>query len=151
MPRLPQEQWAEIRARRETGASFGSLAKAFGVSKTAIMKRAKAEGWGDGSDIAELVRERAMAKVAGLVASDRQKREAAIEQAADSAAALLQRQRNDWEVHRQRYGHLPPDFEEAKLAKITAEMLILRQRGERAAWGLDDAAEKPQVTIVRQW
>ncbi len=151
MPRLPLEKWAEIRARRETGASFGTLAREFGVSKTAIMKRAKAEGWGDGSDIAGLVRDRAMAKVAGLVAGPRQKREEALEQAAESAAALLERQRNDWEAHRQRHGHLPEGFEDAKLAKITAEMLILRQKGERAAWGLDGDAARPQITIVREW
>ena len=151
MPRLSPDQWAEIRALRETGASFGALAREFGISKTAIMKRAKAEGWGDGSDIAGLVRERAMAKVTGLVAGSRQKRETAIEHAAETAAAVLQRQRNDWEAHRQRHGHLPEGFEEAKLAKITAEMLILRQKGERAAWGLDEGAARPQITIVRQW
>ena len=49
MPRLADDQWAEIRLRREMGESFPALAKAFGVSNQAIKKRAVKEGWGDGT------------------------------------------------------------------------------------------------------
>jgi hypothetical protein len=60
MPRLSRDTWAQIRAEREAGLSFGLLASRYGISKTAIIQRAKAEGWGDGADVAELVRRKAM-------------------------------------------------------------------------------------------
>jgi hypothetical protein len=60
MPRLSRDTWAQIRAEREAGLSFGLLASRYGISKTAIVQRAKAEGWGDGTDVAELVRRKAM-------------------------------------------------------------------------------------------
>jgi len=44
-PRVPAETWAAIRAQREAGDSFHTLAKRHGVAVNGIHKRAKAEGW----------------------------------------------------------------------------------------------------------
>ncbi len=151
MPRLPRDTWEEIRALRESGESFGALAREYGVSKTAVLKKAKAEGWADGGDASSLVRTRAIAMVAGMVSGDRTKKAKAMERAVESAAAVIQRQRSYWEAHRQRHGHIPENFEDAKQAKISTEMLRIRHQGERLAWGLEEANPAPQITITREW
>jgi hypothetical protein len=137
MPRLTADQWAQIRAEREAGASFPELAARFGVSHQAIQKRAKTEGWGDG---------------VGVVAACNPKKKAeAIDAAADRAAAVVERHKQDWDAHRARFGAVPEHFEDGKLAKITAEMLRIRHDGERRAWGLDEAAQAPTIEIVRSY
>lgn len=46
MARLPQEVWEKIRADYEArGLSFSELAEMYGVNKSNISRRAKAEGW----------------------------------------------------------------------------------------------------------
>lgn len=48
MARLTAEQWAMVRKERERdGTPYRSLAAKHGVSDAAIIKRAKAEGWGE--------------------------------------------------------------------------------------------------------
>ncbi|SES64130.1 hypothetical protein SAMN05216200_1033 [Oceanicella actignis] len=133
------------------GASFGELAARYSVSKSAIVKRAKAECWGDGTDVQAEVRRRAVAKVTATFTVDPKKKHEAIEAAAENAADLIARQRKDWEEHRLKYGQLPTDFEIAKQAKISAEMLMIRQKGERLAWGLDDTQQSAEVVIKREW
>jgi hypothetical protein len=56
MPRLSRETWADIRAEREAGASFGELAQKYGVDKSAIFQRSKKENWSDGSDVQHAIR-----------------------------------------------------------------------------------------------
>ncbi|MBK1709813.1 MULTISPECIES: hypothetical protein [Marichromatium] len=144
MPRLTADQWESVRADREAGASFGELAARHGVSKAAIVKRAKKESWGDGTDVGEVVRRKVTEKVTGVVTvGDPQKKAAALDAAADRAAAVVRRQQDDWDAHRERFGSVPVDFDAGKLAKISAEMLAIRQKGERAAWGLEES-EKPK-------
>ena len=150
MPRLTTEQWAEVRAEREaSGASFNELSGRFGVSHTAIIKRAKAEGWGDGQDVAEIVRRKVSEKVSGLVSTaNPEKKAAALDAAAERGAEVIRQQQVDWEVHRERFDAVPADFELAKLAKITSEMLMIRHKGERLAHGLEDKPEDAKATIV---
>ncbi len=135
----------------ESGESFGALAREYGVSKTAVLKKAKAEGWADGGDVSSLVRTRAIAMVTGVVSGDRTKKAKAMERAVESAATVIQRQRSDWEAHRERFGAVPDSFEAGKQAKISAEILRIRHQGERLAWGLEEANPAPQITITREW
>lgn len=154
MPRLTAEQWAEVRARREAGESFPSLANAFGISHQAIQKRAKDEGWGDGIDVGVAVRRKVAEKVAGVVAGGNPKKTAEILDAvAEKGAGIVRRQQEDWETHRQRFGSVPADFEDGKLAKITAEMLKIRHDGERTAHHLDEPGSGQtdiKIAIVRE-
>jgi hypothetical protein len=69
---------------------------------------------------------------------------------------VLQIHRSEWRKHSGLYplDCIKADFDEGRKAKISAEMLLIRQRGERAAWGLEDqgraqpeAEAKP--TIIR--
>lgn len=162
MARLTADQWENVRAEREAGASFRDLAAKHGVSDAAICKRAKAEGWGDGQDVGESVRRKAIAKVSGVVSSaNPKKKAAAIDAAADETAAVVRRHRQEWlqvvELRQEALAARGADekeaFERAKLAKITAEMTAIQQAGERKAWGLDDGAptvapvSRPLVTL----
>jgi hypothetical protein len=147
MPRLTKDTWADVRAEREAGASFPELAAKYGVSHQAIQKRAKEEGWGDGTDVAAVVRRKVAEKVASVVAGcNPQKRAEAIDAAAEKGASVIRMHQAEWEDHRARFGSVPEDFELGKLAKISAEMLRIRQDGERKAWGLDSG--QPQGDVV---
>lgn len=149
MPRLTADQWQQIRAEREAGASFRDLAERFGVSHQAIVKRADKEKWGDGQDVGEIIRRKVAEKVAGVVASGNPKKKAeAIDAAADRAAAVVERHKRDWDEHRARFGSVPEHFDDGKLAKITAEMLRIRHDGERRAWGLDEPVSKPDIIVT---
>ncbi len=146
MARLSADQWETVRAEREAGATFGELAGKHGVNKAAIVRRAKAEGWGDGSDIGDVVRRKVTEKVTGMSPADPAKKKAeAIDAAADETAAVVRRHRQEWlqvvelreEAVTAREADAKEAFERAKLAKITAEMTAIQQAGERKAWGLD--------------
>lgn len=152
MPRLTADQWEQIRAEREAGASFDTLAQRYGVSKTAIIKRAKAERWSDGRDVGEIIRRKVTEKVTGAVTTGNPKKRAeAIDAAAERAAELVRRHQAEWEDHRARFGSVPDSFEDGKLAKISAEMLRIRQEGERRAWGLDEVSGQPAIVIERSY
>ena len=92
--RLTADQWESAREMREIGTSYEDVAKKFGVTRQAIMKRAKAEGWKDDEDVAAIVRRKTAEKVAGVVTvGDPQKKAAALDAAAfgDGGAELRQR------------------------------------------------------------
>jgi hypothetical protein len=140
MPRLTQDQWETIRAEREAGSSFPDLAARHGVSHQAIQKRAKNEGWADGQDVQEIIRRKVMEKVAKVVAGENPaKKAAAIDSAADEVVSVIRRHREEWQDHADRFRarDIQMDFEIGKSAKISAEMLRIRQDGERKAWGID--------------
>lgn len=152
MPKLNPDQWEEVRASRETGASFGSLARRFGISRQGIAKRAKAEGWSDGADVAGLIRQQVVNKVAGCVDADPVKKAVALNQASDAAAEVVKLHRAEWQGHRGLFPlkDLAENFEKGKAAKISAEMIGIRQRHERQAWGLDNGNEDSIEIIIER-
>jgi hypothetical protein len=164
MPRLSRETWADIRAEREAGASFGELANRFGVDKAAIVRRAKAEGWGDGKDVAEIIRRKVTEKLTGTSPTAPEKKAAAIDAAADRAAEVIRRHQEETNAARERlYAGLKAHkaavtreekllaFEDLKAAKIAAEALSIIQRLERINWGLEEASAKPEIVIERSY
>ena len=147
MPRLTADQWETIRAEREAGESFDKLAQAHGVTKAAIIKQAKKHNWSDGTDVGAAVRRKVTEMVTGVVTGGNPEKKAqAIEKAAAKVVAVVASHQKEWHDHRERFGvpktsaevEVKESFEDAKLAKITAEMLMIRQKGERAAHGLED-------------
>ena len=139
--------WEAIRAEYEVGATQSALARDHGISRTAIQKRIKAEGWTQ--DVEPAVQRKVAEKVAGVVAGCTPKKKAeAIDAEAARRADVIQRHRDEWEEHKgivdKAVGAL--DFESAKLAKITAETLKIRQEAERKAWNID--ISQPNVTNV---
>ena len=147
MARLTADQWETIRAEREAGKSFPELAKKYGVSHQAIQKRAKNEGWGDGADIGVTVRRKVAEKVAGVVAGCNPKKKAeALENAAQKGVEIVRRHQRDWDEHHKQFtvAGVANNFDTGKSAKICAEMLAIRQKAERAAYGLE---ETPSVEL----
>lgn len=149
MPRLSPDQWADIRAEREAGASFGDLASRYDVSKPAIVKRSAREKWGDWSDVAEAVRRKVTEKVTGVVTADPVKKAAAIEAAADRAVEVLRRHQAEPEAIRAvLYAGLEAHriattkaekglaFDDLKAAKISSEAILNLHRAERQAFNL---------------
>lgn len=134
--------WETIRAEYEAGSTMGELSRKHGVDKAAISRKAKKEAWL--ADLSEVVNKRAEAKVNGLVnAVDPKKKAEAVDRAADAKAAVIMRHKEEWEQHQQliRAAVESGDFDAAKLAKITAETIKIRQEGERKAWGITDKGE----------
>lgn len=166
MPRLTTDQWQSIRAEREaTGVSFPELAKRFGVSHQAIQKRAKEEAWGSGEDVAKLIRLKVAERVAGLVATDSQKRKVeAIAAAVDRSAEIIRRHQEETNAIRERLNaglesHKAAHdkeskalaFDDLKAAKISSECLLNIHKAERQAWALDDRDAQPTVIIERSF
>lgn len=150
MPRLTADTWETVRAEREAGATFRALAAQYGVSDAAIVKRSQAEGWADGTDLAAAIRRKVSEKVSGIVSGTNPKKKAeAIDAAADKVVAVVELHQREWADHRDRFGSVPENFDAGKHAKISAEMLSIRQKGERAAHGLDEPESKPDIRI--QW
>lgn len=108
--------------------------------------RAKKEGWtrvASLSGINERAQFKADAKELGKLGGQLGKPSAkAVELAEDIRADVLERHRSDWAEHRQYFKvpEIAADFEKGKSAKISSEMLLIRQRGERAAYGLEDSS-----------
>lgn len=81
-----------------------------------------------------------------LTAERRQQRAALDEEDEGSQkTAVLARHRQEWSDHLDLWldAHHGRNLELAKLAKLQAETLRLRQADERKAWGLDDVAADP--------
>ena len=120
--------WESIRAEYEVGASQSDLSKRYGVSRTAIQKRIRAEGWVQ--DISGTVNRMAEAKVAGVVAAcNPQKKAEALDRAAEAKAAVITRHQREWDRHQALIDEALSEgsFDKAKLAKITAETIKIRQ------------------------
>lgn len=161
MPRLTADQWAAARIRWEAdpGLTFDALGKSLGVSHAAVGQRARREGWARDPNLADVSRraqfkadQRALAKLSPQVSAESSKTR---ELAEDIRADLIERHRADWAEHRQyfRTADIAADFDLGKSAKISSEMLAIRQKGERAAYGLDEAATtqappEPEWTVL---
>lgn len=163
LKRPSKAQWAEQRALWEADPTLthGDVAEALGVSRAAATKQAK--GWVRIQSLAELAdnayREadrRAAEKVAEKVAATSEvappvtKAQAAppidtMALAVAVRASILEAHRGDWEQHRELFTlqAIADEFEQGKSAKISAEMLQIRQKGERDAYGLDKGATEP--------
>jgi hypothetical protein len=161
VPKLSADQWADARAQREAGASLSEVAKTLGVDRALVSRKAKAEGWGDGSDVVGLVQKRAHEIAHGVSpashACDPQKKAAAIDAAASKVAGVVERHQREWdrigqlqdEALADRHEDPEGSFVKAKLAKISAETLAIKQTGERKAHGLDKEDTTPTIVIER--
>lgn len=135
--------WETIRAEYEAGASQSELSRKYKVSRTAIQKHIEAEGWTQ--DVEPVIQRKVAEKVAGVVAGCNPKKLAeAIDAEALRRADVVNRHRAEWDEHKGLVDRAigMEDFDMAKLAKITAETLKIRQEGERKAWQLQDAPAK---------
>ena len=165
MPRLTADTWETVRAEREAGATFDSLASQYGVSKTAIIKRSKAGAWEDGTDLAAAIRRKVTEKVSGVVTTANPKKKAeAIDAAADRSAEVVKRHQEETNAVRERlYAGLKAHkaamnkeekvlaFEDLKAAKISSETILNIHKAERQAWNLDDNKSAHEIIIERSY
>lgn len=164
----PSKSTVADRADREKWERKGSMA---GVN-AAAQRKADTLGDGpvvggqpDGPDAASDGKpDTSGPKKAGAAASpsDPKLAQSAREDAEDLRASVLHRHREEWKqvaglrqealIKRPRMvngvlvpGDVAKAFEAAKLAKITAEMTLIQQTGERKAWGLDVVIDPDQL------
>lgn len=146
--RPSQEAWAEARTRWEADPkeNFETIGQAMGVSRVAVSKRAAKEGWERVKTLRQIVQkaqlqaDKVSAKVSEVSGAPLK---SAAELAVDVRSDVLERHRADWAEHRKFFGldEIKEDFDNGKKAKISAEMLLIRQKGERAAYGLDEESK----------
>lgn len=149
---MAKVDWERIRAEYETGATQSELSRQHGVSRKAIQNHIQKEGWQQ--DVTGAVDRLVEAKVVGVVAGcDPQKKAEALSAAADRKIAVIERHRAEWQAQEKlsRDAVEQEDFEKAKLAKITAETLKIRQEGERKAWGIREAVETSRTAGGWYW
>ena len=159
--------WEAIRAGYEAGASRSELAGRYGVSGETIRTRIRAEGWTpDGSGIVTRAAgdpERDSAGSTGCelppgVAGTATARElprndaaegafcelpesvAAPDRLAEARAAVITRHQREWDRHQGLVEEALSEgsLDKAKLAKLAAETIRIRQEAERKAWGIVD-------------
>lgn len=165
MSRLSGIDWEAARVKWEADptVSFADLGRQYGIAHTTLSRRAKNEGWRRvATDSAIRVRAQAQADalsvadaatsddLPGAVHSETHRRTdertdqlpktASVDASIDLRAKLVQTHRAEWRKHASLFTleAIAGDFDTGKRAKISAEMLGIRQKGERAAWGLDD-------------
>jgi hypothetical protein len=141
--RLSREEWAAARLlwEKDPQQFDSTIAEKFGVSKQAVTQRRNAENWqriGTMHNVSERAHLLADATCREL-ASDKKKAQA-IDEAVEIRARVIEKHRSDWKEHRNQFdiADIARDFELGKSAKITAEMIKIRQEGERKAYGLDE-------------
>jgi hypothetical protein len=145
------DAWTAARLRWEADPTetFESIAKWMGeqgspVSRVAASKRAAKEAWARPTNLAQINEQaqlQADAKVSPKPSevSDETLKKTAEQAAVQVRAAVLELQREDWKLHRESFTleSVVGNFEKGKEAKISAEMLAIRHRGEREAYGME--------------
>ena len=134
--------WGSIRAEYEAGATQVGLAREYGVSPAAIRKRVRAEGWTRAA--AALIGQAADARRTGKAAGGRPEKTACpMNRVEDAKAVVARRHKKEWERLSvlMESALIEEDPDKAKLAKLMAETIKIRQDGERKAWGIQDKIE----------
>lgn len=169
--RAPVDERIKVKARAlwegDPTATFDSVGKITGTSKASVSRWAKAEQWEKlKPDMQGLMAHRAVDHYEkrldeyGPDLTEAQKLEAQAKASQDTAVemrdAVLERHRKEWGAPRKlSYEAIQNNnFEKAKLAKITAETLMLIQSGERKAWNLDtkptDQKPDPKTIVIER-
>ena len=133
----------------EPTATMESVAQAVGVSRPAVSQRAKAEEWQKSGTLARVNQSAQFAadkKVTAKLTGVSSKNATVIDKSIALRANVIERHRGQWGQHAELFllDAIAVDFDLGKRAKISAEMLMIRQGGERKAWGLDDDAQQQQ-------
>lgn len=172
MPRLTKDQWSSARIEWESNSTVNDsmLAEKYGITQQAVTKKRMADGWQRAgvmqniaqraqiqADESEVAQSSSTTGTATKVVQHNQKADV-VNTAVEIRAKLLETHREDWKEHRQQFtiSEIANDFTLGKSAKITAEMLKIRQEGERKAYGLDEqqaqeskSTEPMQIIIKR--
>jgi len=165
MPRLTKDQWAEARIKWEADPTmtFEDVAQSLGVSRPAVSKMADKVGWVKSGNLQSINRaahiradtSEVTGEVTGEVTLGAAKKPltASTELSTDLRSRLIQQHRVEWRNHSKLYPleEIKAVFEIGKSGKITSEMIAIRQKGERIAWGMDDGDSNTTITIERSY
>lgn len=168
MARLTKDQWLEARQQWEADPtiSYAVLAERIGVSDVAVLKAAKREGWVKSGSLASInraaqIKADAASEVTPQV-SDSTNHEvsaqtskkplpASTELSTDLRSKLIQSHRAEWRKHAALFPleDIKADYKKNGTAgKISSEMLSIRQKAERIAWGMDTDSADTTITIA---
>jgi len=142
MPPLTKQQWQQARVEWESDPdlTITELANRYGVARNTVYERIKREGWRK-ANIDDCKKEGPLPQ--------------SLQAYAENVDAILQLHRQEWAQHRELYGldAIAGNFELGKAAKISAEMLAIRQKAERVAWGLvsEDSSNAKEIVIERSY
>lgn len=96
MAELKKEAWAKLQAEYEAGVPVAALSRAYGVSRTAINKKAAKGGWAKG-DAAKEVDERTLEVLHGTQGlPDATTRDGVLDDIAKQRAELILNHRREW-------------------------------------------------------
>lgn len=138
----------------DPAATYVSVADILRITPQAVGQRARREKW---------QKNLGAVNTAAHMHADVQMREEAdprdasaqfdqYDQATTLRAQFIRLHREEWRTHARLFPleHLAVDINAARRARLVAEVLVLRQRAERAAWGISEE-QMPAVTIRRVW
>lgn len=140
--------WGAARAEYEIGRNVNAVAAKFGICRRTLQLRIKREAWEQDATVSLDLQVKE--KVIGITTgSDPEKRAIAIDAAADEVAQVVLRHRQEWVDHKAILMEAMKnrDFDRCKVAKITSETIMIRQTGERRAWGIDKESTGKQSLI----
>jgi len=140
--KLTSEQWQECKNRWEGDPRDGYMWLVaeikLPVTDEAVRQRAKKDDWRKASHIRTIVQQAHLRAddVSGKVGT------AAIDAAIDLRSGIIETHRAEWGSHRELFtlAAIATDLDLCRIAKMSVEMLKVRQEGERRAWGLDAIA-----------
>lgn len=159
--RLTPEQWKEARIAWESDplASYSSIGERFGCSHVAVLRAARREGWVKSGSLpsinraAQLRADSEEVTANGTAETGKKPLAASTEASTDLRARLIQSHRAEWRKHAALYPleAIKDSFEVGKSAKISSEMLAIRQKAERIAWGMDTENAQAEIVIERTY
>lgn len=159
MPRLTRDQWAAARIKWEADPklTFEAVGVLMGVSRVAVSKRASSEGWERITDmhtLAQLAHARSDAREVTAKVTPELSPETidARNAAVDLRADVIDRHKADMARHRALHNDeaQAEDLEACKRAKLSIEVLAIRHKVERDAYGLNEAATQ-QAPAEPEW
>jgi hypothetical protein len=168
--RIPEERYAAARILYEStpGMSFAKVSEEIGVSWRALEERSRKDGgWTKRSlmpptgmtEAAQAIADSYVHRLdeqGGEVTAEKRQtalQETAVETGVTLRAKLIDRHRQEWKIIDMLLGeHVKArDFDRAKLTKITAEALAIKQQNERKAWGIESGdADKPSIVVIER-
>lgn len=159
--RLTSTEWLEARQAWEADPTltFEALATRYGISRPAVSKMAGKQGWVKSGSLNSINRAAQLradsVEVTSEVSSVTAKKPLpeSVDQSTELRSRLIQSHRNEWRRHASLYSlevMKDSDFELSKKAKISSEMLAIRQKAERTAWGMDDDKTTDKTILIER-
>lgn len=159
--RLTSTEWLEARQSWEADPTltFEALAERVGLTKQAVSKMASKQGWVKSGSLDSINRAAQIRADAAEVDSQvdqsttKKPLPESVDQSTELRSRLIQSHRAEWRKHAQMFQleAIKADYKTVGTAgKISAEMLAIRQKNERIAWGMDDDKSDGKTIMIER-